>query len=51
MTATMTAVRLETRPGAVSRCRARAPSISGGGAAAFSDLRFFPELDLERVTC
>ena len=51
MTAATTAVRLETRPRAVSRCRARAPPISGGGAAAFPDLRCFPELGLERATC
>ena len=50
MTAAPTAVRLETRPRCASRCRARAAPISGGGAAAFPDLRCFPELGLERAT-
>jgi hypothetical protein len=51
MTAATTAVRLETRPRAVSRCRARDAPTSDGGAAAFPDLRCFPELGLERATC
>jgi hypothetical protein len=50
MTTAMTAVLLETRPRRASRCRARAASISGAGAAAFSDPRCFRELGLERAT-
>jgi hypothetical protein len=50
MTAATTAVLLETRPRRASRCRARAASISGAGAAAFSDPRCFRELGLERAT-
>jgi hypothetical protein len=46
-----TAVRRETRDRAGWRCRARAASISGAGAAAFPDLRCFRELGLERATC
>jgi hypothetical protein len=46
----MKIVRFETRPRSTSRCRARAPSMSGDAAVDLCDPRFFPELFLERAT-